>query len=134
MQRWRCLDCHASFGVLPQDILPICRTPLPLLKMVAGLSERGVALSQIGRRTGLSRGVMSRIPEKILTFCTALVSLARGDGHLDGVYDPDSLVGILRLSVLRPWLESTYALSRAVYPRRWPTGPPKHRPTQFVHD
>ena len=134
MQRWRCLDCHASFGVLPQDILPICRAPLPLLKKVAGLLERGVALSQIGRRTGLSRGVMSRIQAPILAFATALVSLARADGHLDGARDPDDLVDCLRLSARRPWSEAVYILSRAVYPSRWPTGPPNRRSTEFVHD
>lgn len=107
---------------------------MSLLKQIAGLSERGVVLSQIRRRTGLSRGVMARILERILTFGTALVSLARGDGYLDGAHDPDSLVGILRLSAHRPWIETTYALSRAVYPRRWPTGPPDHRHTRFVHD
>ncbi len=132
--RTRCLDCRRTFGALPQDILPICRAALPLLKKVAGLFERGVALRQICRLTGLSRGVLARIQERIITFGTALVSLARGDGHIDGAHDPVSLVGILRLSALRPWVETTYALSRAVYPRRWPTGPPDHRRTRFVHD
>ena len=105
---------------------------MPLLKQVAGLFEHGVERSQIRSRTGLSRGVMARIQERILAFGAAIVSLARGDGHLEGVNDPDSLVGVLRLLVLRLWLESTYALSRAVYPCRWPTGPPVSCSTQFV--
>jgi hypothetical protein len=133
VSRWRCLDCHVSFGTLPPDILPICRTPLPLLLLVASLLERGVALSRIGQLTGLSRGVMSRILERILTFATILVSLSRAEGHLDQAHDPDSLVDCLRLSSRRPWSATVYLLSRAVYPRRWPTGPPKHRPTEFVH-
>lgn len=131
--RWRCLDCDTTFGVLPPDILPICRAPLWLLKRLSGLLERGVSSAQIGRITGLSRGVISRIPERILSFGAALVSLSRAEGHLDGALDPDSLVDCLRLSSRRPWSETIYLLSRVVYPSRWATGPPYRRSTEFVH-
>lgn len=107
----------------------MCRAPLWLLKRSSGLFEGGVSSTQIGRITGLSRGEMSRIQERILSFGAALASLSRAEGHLDSALDPESLVDCLRLSSR----ETVYLLSRAVHPCRWPTGPPHRRSTEFVH-
>lgn len=95
--------------------------------------ERGVAPSRIGHLTDLSRGVMSRIQERIVAFGTTLVSLSRAEGHLDGARDPDCIVDCLRLSSRRPWTENVYLLSRAAYPCRWPTGPPNRHSTEFIN-
>ncbi len=135
MQRWLCQnpDCGCTFGVLPANILPICRTPHSLVQEVADRCEQGQTLPAIRRATGLSVGILKRLVPWILTTSLVLVSLARSTGILDDQLDPISVVDCLRLTRFwSRWEEFCYLFSRTRYPRRWPPDPRNLHPTIFV--
>ena len=105
---------------------------MPLLKQVAALAQRPAAPTQIRRATGLTRGVVKRIMERILGLGEALLTQARSEGLLHGKADPSCMIEILRLTKLWPgWVTVTYFLSRIVYSLVWPPGSPPKRATQF---
>jgi hypothetical protein len=133
--RWLCLnpECGITFGVLPQDLLPICRTPLPLLKEVTNRLERCESPGSIARATGLSYWVVRRLSPWLLTTGLALIDMARNAGFLDNRHDPLSLVSCLRLiGFWSPWTKFCHIFSRTRYPRRWLPDPCPEDSTQFA--
>lgn len=117
--RCQCLRCLRTFGVLPQDLLPIIRWRLTSVRYISHLLTSGISYWKVARMTRCTLGVIQRLALKLPSLVERVQQLSRHRGIGEKLDPQSSYSNILLLPGQWPsWHQFSYELSLLLYPLR----------------
>lgn len=112
--RFYCPHCPASFSLLPEGLLPICRFPLPLLCRIWEAFRQGVSAHFLFKSLGIRLGCLLRLRNRLDQWAERLSAWLR-ERDLPGDL-PRSLPSLVQCLSSEGF---HFRFSRAFYPKRF---------------
>ncbi len=114
--RCRCLSCRSTFGVLPQDLLPVMRWTLAAVRHASTLLKRKSAYST-AKILHVPHGAILRLARKLPEFSQKILLLGKSRSLGEANSEQDKASEILDYPRHFPyWVSFVRELSLALYP------------------
>jgi len=114
--RCRCLDCHSTFGLLPNDLLPVMRWTLSSVRHASHLLKSASAY-HTAKLLGVSLGVILRLSRKLPELGRKILNLGKMRGIGEAYSTQDDVSDIFEFPRHFPsWTSFVRELSLALYP------------------